>query len=269
MTRVGFIGLGSQGGPMAQQIIAAGYPTTLWARRAETLEPYADTGATFARSPEELAKNSDVIGLCVLADRDVDEVVDVMLPGIAPGTVIAVHSTVHPATCLRVAESVGEQGAMVIDAPVSGGGIAAAARALLVMVGGDESVLDRCRPVLETFGDPIVHLGPLGTGQLAKLVNNLLFTTQLGTGDAALTLGESLGLDRAALASVLAHGSGNSYALGVVAGSGVEPLGADAGGTLRKDVDIVNAIADERDVGSGSLAALAEDVLTRMGHPRR
>jgi 3-hydroxyisobutyrate dehydrogenase-like beta-hydroxyacid dehydrogenase len=268
MTRVGFVGLGSQGGPMAQQIIAGGYATTLWARRAVTLEPYAGTGAAFAASPEELAANSDVIGVCVLADRDVDEVVDAMLPGIAPGTVIAVHSTVHPDTCIRVAQLVSERGATLIDAPVSGGGIAAAARALLVMVGGEDEALERCRPVFETFGDPIVHLGPLGTGQLAKLVNNLLFTTQLGTGDAALTLGESLGLDRAALASVLARGSGNSYALGVVAGSGVEPLGAVAGSTLRKDVDIVNAIAAERDVGSGSLAALAEDVLTRMGHPR-
>jgi 3-hydroxyisobutyrate dehydrogenase-like beta-hydroxyacid dehydrogenase len=254
---------------MAQQIIAAGYPTTLWARRAETLEPYAGTGATFAATPAELAANSDMIGLCVLADRDIDEVVDAMLPGIAPGTVVVVHSTVHPATCSRVADVTGERGAMVIDAPVSGGGMAAAARALLVMVGGDESVVDRCRPVLETFGDPIVHLGPLGTGQLAKLVNNLLFTTQLGTGDAALALGESLGLDRAALASVLARGSGNSYALGVVAGSGVEPLGAVAGATLRKDVDIVAAIAAERAVDPGSLGALAEEVLTRMGHPAR
>src|SRR5262245_55666741 len=108
MTRVGFIGLGSQGGPMAQQIITAGYPTTLWARRAETLEPYAGSGATFAGSPDELAANSEVIGLCVLADRDVDEVVDAMLPGIAPGTVLAVHSTVDPATCLRVADTVRE-----------------------------------------------------------------------------------------------------------------------------------------------------------------
>jgi len=268
VTRVGFVGLGSQGGPMAQQIIVGGFPTTLWARRPATLEPYAGTGATFAASPEELAANSDVIGVCVLADRDVDEVVDAMLPGIAPGTVLAVHSTVHPATCARVADAVGERGAMVIDAPVSGGGIAAAARALLVMVGGDDSALERCRPVFETFGDPIVHLGPLGTGQLAKLVNNLLFTTQLGTGDAALTLGESLGLDRAALASVLSRGSGNSYALGVVAGSGVEPLGAVAGGTLRKDVDIVTSIAAERDGDAASLAALAEEVLTRMGHPK-
>jgi 3-hydroxyisobutyrate dehydrogenase-like beta-hydroxyacid dehydrogenase len=253
---------------MAQQIITAGYATTLWARRAETLEPYAGTGATFAESPAELAANSDVIGLCVLADRDVDDVVDAMLPGIAPGTVVAVHSTVHPATCLRAADAVRGRGAMVIDAPVSGGGMAAAARALLVMVGGEEAVLALCRPVLETFGDPIVHLGPLGTGQLAKLVNNLLFTTQLGTGDAALALGESLGLDRAALASVLGQGSGNSYALGVVAGSGVEQLGAVAGSTLRKDVDIVTDIAAERDVGSDSLAALAEEVLTRMGYPR-
>ena len=253
---------------MAQQIIAGGFPTTLWARRAATLEPYAETDATFAGSPEELAADSDVIGVCVLGDRDVDEVVDAMLPGIARGTVLAVHSTVHPATCVRVADALGERGAMVIDAPVSGGGIAAAARALLVMVGGEESALERCRPVFETFGDPIVHLGPLGTGQLAKLVNNLLFTTHLGTGDAALTLGESLGLDRAALASVLARGSGNSYGLGVVAGSGIEPLGAVAGGTLRKDVDIVTSIAAERNASSGSLAALAEEVLTRMGHPR-
>src|ERR1700756_5427814 len=136
---VGFIGLGSQGAPMAGRIIEAGFPTTLWARRPASLEPYADTAAKVAGSPAELAASSDLVCLCV----------------------VAIHSTVHPKTCHALAKKAGAQGVSVIDAPVSGGAPAVAERRLLVMVGGDADVVDRCRPVFETYANPIVHLGDL------------------------------------------------------------------------------------------------------------
>ncbi|MDT5085632.1 MAG: hypothetical protein QOJ61_2675, partial [Mycobacterium sp.] len=173
---VGFIGLGSQGAPMARRIIEAGFPTSLWARRPAALEPFAHTAAKFAGSPAELAAASDLVCLCVVGDADVEEVTageNGVLAGLKSGGVIAVHSTVHPKTCHHLAQNAGAQGISVIDAPVSGGAPAVEQGRLLVMVGGDTDVVERCRPVFESYADPIVHLGDLGSGQTTKLLNNL------------------------------------------------------------------------------------------------
>ena len=105
--RVGFIGLGSQGGPMARRIIEGGFPTTLWARRPASVEPFADTSAQVAQSPAELAAASDLVCLCVVGEADIEEVTDSergLLAGLKPGSVIAVHSTVHPDTCKELAK---------------------------------------------------------------------------------------------------------------------------------------------------------------------
>ena len=123
-TRAGFIGLGSQGGPMARRIAEAGLPLTLWARRPESVAPYADTAAVVAASPAALGAASDVVGVCVVADADVEAVLlgpDGVLAGMAPGGVVAVHSTIRPDTCRRLAERAAERGVALVDAPVSGG----------------------------------------------------------------------------------------------------------------------------------------------------
>jgi 3-hydroxyisobutyrate dehydrogenase-like beta-hydroxyacid dehydrogenase len=107
LTRVGFIGLGSQGGPMARRIIEAGYPVTLWARRPATLEPFADLPADVAASPAELGKASDLVCICVVGDADVEEVLageHGVLAGLGPGGMVAMHSTIHPHTCQRLAD---------------------------------------------------------------------------------------------------------------------------------------------------------------------
>jgi len=208
--RVGFIGLGSQGGPMARRIVEGGYQTTLWARREATLEPYADTTAKTAGSPAELAAASDLVCLCVVGDDDVKEVLNGqtgVLAGLASGGIVAIHSTVHPDTCRQVAEAAAKQGISVIDAPVSGGGPAVEEGKLLVMTGGDEDVVERCRPVFATYADPIVHLGPLGSGQVTKILNNLLFSANLGSAISTLELGDSLGIPRDKLCEVLTRGT--------------------------------------------------------------
>ena len=163
--RAGFIGLGSQGAPMARKIAEAGFPLTLWARRPAALEPFAGTAAKTAGTPAELAAGSDVIGLCVRDDNDVEQVVsgeDGVLAGVAPGAIIAVHATVHPDTVRSLAARAASRGAFVVDAPVSGGQPAAAAGRLLVMTGGEEEHVERARPVFASYGDPVVYLGPLG-----------------------------------------------------------------------------------------------------------
>jgi 3-hydroxyisobutyrate dehydrogenase len=242
--RVGFVGLGSQGGPMARRIAEDGFPTTLWARRPESLLPFDDTPAEPAANLRELGAASDVLCVCVVADADVDQVLrgdDGAVAGMSPGAIVVVHSTVHPDTCRRLQAD--HPRLHFLDAPVSGGGHMAEARQLLVMVGGPTEVLDRCRPVLATFADPLLHLGALGAGQEAKLLNNVLFTAQLGLVADVFELARARDLDPTAVATVLAHGSGRSYAAEVVARAGIEAMGQVAGPLLAKDVGIFAEIA--------------------------
>ncbi len=267
---VGFIGLGSQGGPMARRIIDAGYPMTLWARRPASLEPFADTPAKVAGSPTELAAASDLVCLCVVGDADVEELADGLLAGAKHGSVIAVHSTVHPKTCRALAEKAAAQGISVIDAPVSGGAPAVAEGRLLVMVGGDADVVERCRPVFETYADPVVHLGDLGSGQTTKLLNNLLFTANLGTAATTLALGKALGVLPDRLTDVIGRGSGNSFALNVLGGdtAGLDRLAGLAGALLQKDVRLVADLADAAAVPGGAVLDAADATLALMEHPR-
>jgi 3-hydroxyisobutyrate dehydrogenase-like beta-hydroxyacid dehydrogenase len=259
--RVGFIGLGSQGGPMARRIIEAGYPVTLWARRPATLEPFAATSAKTAGSPAELAAASDLVCVCVRDDADTEEVVEAVLGGLAAGGVIAVHSTVHPDTCRRLAERAQAGGVRLIDAPVSGGAPAAEAGRLLVMVGGDEETVEFCRPVFGSYGDPIVHLGPVGAGQVTKLLNNAAFTAHLGVAVSLLALGRSLGVDQLRLADVISHGSGRSFALERVASAGgsLARIGEHAGHLLRKDVQLIADVAAAGDGERGATMLAAAD----------
>lgn len=271
--RVGFVGLGSQGAPMARRIVEAGHPTTLWARRPDSLAPFADTAAKTAGSPAAMAADCDVACVCVVDDAGVEQVVagaDGILAGLPEGGVIVVHSTVHPDTCRRLADLAAARHVAVVDAPVSGGGPAAAEGRLLVMAGGDDAAVERCRPVFATYADPIVHLGPLGSGQLTKLLNNVLFTANLATAAGALSLGRSLGVDPARLAEVVAHGSGASFALGRVAAAGgtLDPLAARAGALLQKDARLLAAVAEAADVPAGPVLRAADDALDLMDHRR-
>jgi 3-hydroxyisobutyrate dehydrogenase len=272
LMRIGFIGLGSQGGPMARRIVEAGYPTTLWARRPASLEPFADTAAKVASSPAELAAVSDLVCLCVVGDADVEEVTSAengVLAGFNPGGVLAVHSTVHPKTCHELAKKAGAQDVSVIDAPVSGGGPAAAEGRLLMMIGGDADVVERCRPVFETYADPIVHLGDLGSGQTTKLLNNLLFTANLGTAATALALGAKLGVSPTRLAEVISRSSGNSFALNAVGGSGgLDRLAGVAGPLLQKDVRLVVDVAQAASAQAGAVLDAADAALGLMEYPR-
>jgi 3-hydroxyisobutyrate dehydrogenase len=276
--RVGFIGLGSQGGPMARRIIEAGYPVTLWARRQATLEPFADTPATIVGSPAELAKASNLVCICVVSDADVEEVLageHGVLTGLGKGGgevggVVAVHSTVHPYTCQRLAETAADRGVRLIDAPVSGGGGAAAEGRLLVMAGGEAETVEYCRPVFATYGDPVVHLGPLGSGQIAKLLTNVLFTANLGTAASTLTLGQELGIDPRRLAEVISHGSGSSFALDRIsaAGATLDRIAGHAGPLLQKDVRLMADVATAASAPAGAVMPAADAALALMNHQR-
>jgi len=227
---------------MARQIVEHGYPLTIWARRSETVAPFADTAAAVVTTPAEVGAASDIIGICVVSGADVEDVVlrsDGVLAGTAPGSIVVVHSTVHPETCRSLAGIAASRGVTLLDAPVSGGGMAAAEGRLLVMTGGPPDALARCQPVFETFGAPVIHLGGVGSGQVAKVLNNLVFTAQLAVAVDTYAFCDRLHVDRAALAEVLAHGSGGSSAAAILARMGFDVAGVrQAAPLLQKDLEI-------------------------------
>jgi 3-hydroxyisobutyrate dehydrogenase-like beta-hydroxyacid dehydrogenase len=240
----GFIGLGSQGGPMARRMVEAGYPLTLWARRADSLDPYRDTDATFAPSIAALGKACEHVAVCVVDDEGVRQVFAELLPAMGAGSRIVIHSTVHPDTCRDLARRAGERGIAVIDAPVSGGGQGAAAGTLTVMVGGDGAMVAAARPVFETFAGLIVHLGDVGAGQLAKLINNSLMAAQVALGFEALNAGMEFGIDRIALAQLIKVSSGRSFGF-EVASRISSPSDFSHGATLlAKDVRLLGEVME-------------------------
>jgi 3-hydroxyisobutyrate dehydrogenase-like beta-hydroxyacid dehydrogenase len=257
---------------MARRIGEDGFPLTVWARRAQTLEPFADTDTSIAATPAELGQASDVVAVCVVADADVEEVLlgdRGVLQGMSPGGVVAIHSTIHPDTCRHLATRAHDRGIDVIDAPVSGGGHAAAEGRLLVMVGGDDEPVERCRAVFETFADPILHLGPLGSGQVAKLLNNLVFTAQLSLAFETFALAAQLGIDPNAFGAVLDTGSGGSRAAAILAATGFNTDGLrGAAPLLRKDVQLALDLTRTQNAGEPQhLAQLAAATLTTLEAP--
>jgi 3-hydroxyisobutyrate dehydrogenase-like beta-hydroxyacid dehydrogenase len=253
VTRVGFIGLGNQGAPMARRIVEHGHELVLWARRPESTAPFADTRATVVSTPADVGAASDVVGICVFTDADVQEVLlgsRGVLAGMAPGGVVAIHSTVLPDTCASLAQHADPRGIAVVDAPVSGGPSAAAEGRLLLMAGGDDAAVATCRPVFETFADPVVHLGALGTAQMAKAINNMLLAVNMAAAMDAFAFADELGVDRRGLAQALIHGTGGSAAAQIVADTGfdAEYLRVNSAPYFMKDLEVLIGMAQARGV---------------------
>lgn len=264
--KVGFIGLGNQGGPMATMIANAGHHLTVWARRPEALSPFVALGAHAAATPAELAAEVDLLGICVVSDDDVRDVLLTKgaLAAMRPGSTLAIHSTVAPSTCLQIAEVGAARGVRVIDAPVSGSGDAALKRQLTVMVGGDAAAIAHARPVFESFSDGVIEMGALGGGQLAKIVNNVLFLAQIELARAALAFGADLGLRRDALTAALARSSGSSYALGVLDRMLAPEMAEHLHRLFAKDVTLAVDAADTARVSLGPLGSTAQDMVDRL-----
>lgn len=254
--RIGFIGIGNQGGPIARRIVDAGHDLTLWARRAESLEPFADTPASRAETIAALGAACDIVGLCVLADADVIDVAGQLLPAMRPDTVVLIHSTVHPQVCRDLAAAGEARGIAVLDAPVSGGNARARTGELAVMVGGDSGAYERVLPILRTFATTIERVGECGAGQLCKLVNNALATVNFATGLAFLDAGAGLGLDRAALARMMLAGSAQSFGLAQMARATPEGL-RFARPLLEKDVGLMLDVLAQHGLADAEAARFA------------
>jgi len=269
-TTAGFIGLGSQGAGMAQRIIERGVPTTLWARRAASLEPFGTT-AGIAADPVELGRKSDVVGICVTdaaAVRDVTLGPRGVLAGMTTGSVLALHSTIGADECAEIADAAQARGVDVIDAPVSGGGAAAAEGRLTVYVGGTDAAMARARPVLDTYGNPVLHMGALGAGLRTKLLNNALNASHFALAHDAFAIGAAGGLDPDALAEALRNGSGRSFSLEVYVGlRSFDAIAGHVGPIMAKDITLF-----ERDTQAApdraTLLNSADRFLELLGYPR-
>jgi 3-hydroxyisobutyrate dehydrogenase len=268
--RAGFVGLGSQGGGMAERLVACGVPTTLWARRAESLAPFAGRVDVAADLPA-LGRASDVVGVCV-TDGDAVRAValgpDGVLAGMGEGSVLAVHSTIGPDECAALADAGAARGVHVLDAPVSGGGAAAAAGQLTVYLGGEAAGVARARPVLDRYGETVLHMGPLGSGLRTKLMNNALVAAHFALAHDAMATGTALGLDPDQLAEALRSGSGRSFSLEVFTGlRSFDAIADHVGPIMAKDVGLfagaTAAVADR-----ASLLDTADRFLALVGHPR-
>jgi len=270
MTRAGFIGLGSQGGGMARRIIERGVPTTLWARREEALGPFAGA-ATIAADPVELGRASDVVGICVTDGAAVREVTlgpRGVLEGMAAGSVLALHSTIGTEECAEIAEAAASRGVDVIDAPVSGGGAVAAVGRLTVYVGGSDAAVARARPVLDTYGDPVFHMGALGSGLRTKLLNNALNAAHFALAHDALAVGAALGLDATKIGEALRSGSGRSFSLEVFVGlRSFDAIADHVGPIMAKDIALFEREARPAP-DHAVLLESADRFLELLGHPR-
>ena len=246
---------------MALRVAGAGLPLTVWARRAEAMAPFVAAGGRAAESVAALGAACDLVGICVVDDDGVKAICAELIPAMQPGGRIAIHSTVLPETCAELAEQAAARGLSLIDAPVSGGGPGAEAGTLTVMCGGDVETFDACKPVFETFGRLIVLLGPVGSGQRAKIVNNALLAANMGLAQAALAAGEALGCECKALAELVNASSGRSFGFEVFARLPSPAAFAHGAPLLLKDVNLLRAILPGHD-GAAMLASTADPFLT-------
>jgi 3-hydroxyisobutyrate dehydrogenase len=213
---VGFVGLGIMGGGMARNLIARGHEVVVWNRSPGRLEAVVEAGAAAAGSPADVARRTDTVMVCVSDTPDVEQVVlgtGGIVEGLRPGGLVVDHSTISPAATRSLAAAVAERGGRWLDAPVSGGSEGAARGTLSIMVGGDPADLERARTLLEAYGSTITHLGPVGSGQMAKLVNQaLVVVTQLAVSE-GLLLAEAGGLDLGATLEAVTGGAAGSWML--------------------------------------------------------
>ncbi len=212
--KVGFVGLGDQGLPMAVAIAEAGFPLHIWARSPGSLDVLGDTPHTAHATTRELGAACDITGLCVSHDDDVFEVVKGgLLDGLRRGAVVVNHGTGTPGNARRLTDLCARAGVDVLDAPVSGGRPAGEARTLTTLVGGPEAVLGRCEPVFRSFSAHIVHLGDAGAGQTAKLFNNTLLIMNQASIAEVVAMAGPAGIAPHALVEALKLGSATSSAL--------------------------------------------------------
>lgn len=264
MTTVGFVGAGRMGSPMVERLVGAGHDVRVLCRTREKGVAAEQLGATAVTDMAQVAEGADVVVVCVFSDDQVREVClsDGLVGHMARGASLVVHTTGSPRTVQTLAAQA--PGISVIDAPVSGGPHDIAAGRITLFVGGDDADVDKARPVLSCYGDPILHTGGLGSGQWVKLLNNTLLTAQLGLLREVTAFGSRVGVDEAGLISAIQKGSGTSRAAEMVGARGSGSVGdfvASISEFLGKDVAVIREVTAETGHDLGILDGLLDRAL--------
>ena len=223
--RLGCIGLGVMGRPMALNLLRAGHPLAVWARRPERAQALLDAGAMWCATPAAVARHSQIVFTMLGDGRDVESVAlgpQGLSEGFAPGSVLVDMSTIAPGTARRIAQSLASGSVDMLDAPVSGGEQGAIAATLAIMVGGKASVFERLRPLFAVLGRTLVHVGENGAGQVAKACNQMIMVGCIQAVAEALHLARAAGADPARVRQALSGGSAGSRVLEVFGARMVE-----------------------------------------------
>lgn len=274
--KIGYIGLGNMGQGMAINIAKGGFDLTVYDLNHELTQSLQTLGAKVATSNKEVGEICDIIEICVVNDKQVEQVVfgtdkDAgVLAGARPGSLIVVHSTVHPKTCERIAAAAQEKGLDAIDAAVSGAEAGSASGTLTLMIGGPPEHLETCRPIFEAVGANVFHMGDVGRGQVAKLCNNLMSIINLVTVEEGLRLAEAAGIDEKQMIEIASVSTGNSWALhgfGPMRDLLKKALGDEGSMALiaRKDVALAVDLARSLEVP----VPVAEFVVDLGGNPKK
>jgi len=273
MTRVGFAGLGTMGAAMAANLVRAGFAVTVWNRTPGRAASLVDLGADEAADPAALAAASDIVVVCVSDTPHVEEVLFAdrgVAAGARPGSLVIDCSTIAPGATRSFAERLAARDVGFVDAPVTGGSEGAQKGTLSILVGGADADVARARPVLEAMGTTITHFGPVGSGQVAKAVNQVVIATGYLAVAEGLVLAMKSGLDPEQVVAALSGGVASSWILANRSGRMIAndyPLGFKIA-LHRKDLGIVLDLA--REVGAAlpvsALAATFEDGIIARGH---
>jgi len=264
--KVGFIGLGAMGRPMALHLQAAGHELHVWARRPASADGLP---ATVHPTPAVLGAACEVVFTVITSSADVEGVAlgdNGLIHGMAPGSVLVDCSTIAPDVARRIAGQLAEKGIHMLDAPVSGGEQGAIAATLAIMAGGDAAVLERVRPLLEKLGQRIVHIGPNGAGQVAKACNQMIMVAAIEAVAEAMHLARAAGVDPAKVKQALAGGSAGSRVLDIM-GQRMVDRDFSAGIEARlhhKDYGLVLAAARQSGVPVALTASVAQQLNALM-----
>ena len=264
--RIGIVGLGAMGRPMARHLLAKGFSVAGSDLSGAARDAAASLGVSIAPNPKALAAASDAVLVVVGFDAEIERVVfgaDGVAAAARPGLILAIGSTIAPSYARRLAERLAGSGLILIDMALTRGEPFAETGTMLILGGGDACAFEACRPVFSAFASDIFNLGPFGAGQVGKMVNNSILWACMAANDEGLRLGEALGVDQETMRAALVHSSAENFALSARADARPTPW-------AEKDMAIVLKEAD----GAGMSLPLAglvreqiKDFKRRKGYP--
>jgi 2-hydroxy-3-oxopropionate reductase len=266
--RVGVIGLGHMGKPMAYNLLRAGFPVTVYNRGRPAIDESAAAGAIPAGSPREVAAQSDIVITMLPDSPDVEAVVlggDGVLAGGRPGLLVIDMSTIAPIVAREVAAALEQHGMRMLDAPVSGGDVGAVNATLSIMAGGAAEDMQRARPVFEALGTTITHCGPNGSGQIVKACNQLVVALMIAATSEALVLGAKAGVQPEVILKVLGGGLAQNRVMDLRGPTMIEHRFEPGGKAKfhRKDLGIILQLARTHGVAL-PMTALVDQLFTTL-----